>query len=89
MVVGLLLPWCCVIGYRITLKVSKSKYKIHQPLVRQTDRHQGRGVGRAPFLCVSLHFFARLITSAEEGAYVFTSVCSSDRRITEKVVNGF
>jgi len=81
MVVGLLLGWCCVIGYRITLKVSKSKYKIHQP--------HGRGVGRAPFLCVSLHFFARLITSAEEGAYVFTSVCSSDRRITEKVVNGF
>jgi len=29
------------------------------------------------------------ITSAEEGGYVFASVCLSVRRITEKVVNGF
>jgi len=30
-----------------------------------------------------------LVTSAEEGSYVFTSVCLSVRQITEKVVNGF
>jgi len=30
-----------------------------------------------------------IITSAEEGGYVFTSVCLSVYRITEKVVNGF
>jgi len=30
-----------------------------------------------------------LVTSAEEGGDVFTSVCLSVRRITEKVVNGF
>ena len=31
-----------------------------------------------------------LVVSAEEGGfYVFTSVCLSDRRIIEKVVNGF
>ena len=36
-------------------------------------------------LCVK----TMLITSAEEGNYVFTSVCLSVCRITEKVVNGF
>jgi len=30
-----------------------------------------------------------LITSAEEGGYVFDAVCLSVRRITRKLVNGF
>ena len=40
-----------------------------------------------PSLDNSYHTY--FITSAEEGGYVFTSVCLSVRRITEKVVNGF
>jgi len=36
-----------------------------------------------------MHAYSSLVTSAEEGGYVFTSVCLSVRRITEKVVNGF
>jgi len=30
-----------------------------------------------------------VVTSAEEGGYVFTLVCLSVRQITERVVNGF
>jgi len=44
------------------------------------------------YLSVSLAtvvYHCQFITSAEEGGYVFGSVCLSVRRITRKLVNGF
>jgi len=33
--------------------------------------------------------YVQIVTSAEEGGYVFGAVCLSVRRITRKLVNGF